>query len=379
MLTHSACLEVTVHKATFRYPLRIVQGLLLLSLAACLLIPSLGSGETFPEVPLPAPQDPVQRRYLGLQNDQPFTLRQVEGKVVLVEILNILCPHCRKQTKPYNQLYEMIEADPATRGRIKMLGVAVANDREDIEDFVEVYEVAFPVVSDRHFDLHRALNAGRTPFTLYVLRDQPGDIGVIADTHLGGDDKMDELFAYLKQMLVMQTSDFTSLPDLEQADAEVLAPPQSEAEVVQMVTAAFASQGEALDDVTPLKLKSGRQVYTASVVRGGKRVPLFAEVASRSAICDICHSVHFFYVFDADGTVLSFEPLHLTKYGNVEWTPDEVAQFTRRVVGKKLGGGWQFDRKVDAVTSATMTSAIIFDDLRQGQELLEELHREGWL
>jgi len=368
-----------VLKQTLRHPLRIVQYLVLLSLAACLLVPSLGSGETFPEVPLPAPQDPAQRAYLGLKDDRPFTLRQVEGKVVLVEILNILCPHCRKQTKPYNRLYQMLEADPATRGRVKMLGVAVANDIEDIEDFVEIYEVAFPVVSDRHFELHRALNAGRTPFTLYVLRDKPGDIGVIADTHLGGDNKMDELFAYLKQMLVMQTSDFTSLPSLEQPDSEELAPPQSSAEVAKLVEAAFAAQGEQLSGFRQLKLESGRRVYTASVLRDGKRQPLFAEVTSRSAICDICHSVHFFYVFDRDGKVLSFEPLHLTKYGNVEWNSAEVEHFRSRVVGKKLAGGWQFDAKVDAVTSATMTSAIIFDDLRQGRELLEELHRKGLL
>ena len=366
-------------KKTLRHPLRIVQCLVLLSLAACLLVPSLGSGETFPEVPLPAPQDSAQRAYLGLQDDQPFTLRQVEGKVVLVEILNILCPHCRRQTKPYNELYQMLEADPATRGRVKMLGVAVANDSEDIADFVEIYEVAFPVVSDRHFDLHRALNAGRTPFTLYVLRDQPGDIGVIADTHLGGDDKMQELFDYLKQMLQMKVSDFATLPPLEQSDGELLQPPQSAAELEGMIAVAFAEQGEAVEEVRLRTLPSGRQVYTASVVRDGRRQPLFAEVASRSAICDICHSVHFFYVFDASGMVLSFKPLHLTKYGNVEWDEAEVAQFTRRVVGRPLAGGWTFSAKVDAVTSATMTSAIIFDDLNRGRELLEELRSKGLL
>ena len=48
--------------------------------------------------------------------------------ITLVELLNVLCPRCRKQTKPYTELYAMLEADPATRGRIKMLGVAVARN-----------------------------------------------------------------------------------------------------------------------------------------------------------------------------------------------------------------------------------------------------------
>ena len=36
-----------------------------------------------------------------------------------------------------------------------------------------------------------------------------------------------------------------------------------------------------------------------------------------------------------------------------------------------------FDPKVDAVTSATISSAIIFDSIAQGQALLEELRNKG--
>lgn len=336
-------------------------------------------GEPFPEVPLPAPTDPAQRAYLGLADDRPFILSQVEGRIVLVEMLNVLCPHCRKQTKPYNELYRMIEADPETRGRIKMLGVAVANDDEAIQDFVDIYGVIFPVVSDRHFKLHRALRAGPTPFSLYVLRDRAGDSGVITDTHLGVDHKMAELFTYLKGLLTMQTSEFAALPQDEEAASEELLPPQSEAEIAMMVKEAFAAQGAGLGDFRILDLPSGRWVYTATLVRDGRRQPIFAEIASRSAICDICHSVHFFYVFDRTGLVLDFAPLHLTKYGNVEWDNADIDHFTRRVVGKRLAGSWDFDPKLDAVTSATMTSAIIFDNFDQGRELLEELHMEKLL
>jgi len=347
--------------------------------ASCLWAAPAEIGETFPEVPLPAPQNAAQRSYLGLADDAPFTLRQVEGKVVLVEMLNVLCPHCRKQTKPYNELYAMIEADPATRGKIKMLGVAVANDDEAIADFVDIYQVAFPVVSDRTFKLHRALRAGPTPFSLYVLRDAPGGSGVIAGTHLGEDHDMTALFAYLKELLAMPSSEFAGLAPETPDETEALKPPQSPQEVAGMVEAAFAALGDGLQGFHSLTLPSGRELYTASVARDGRRQPLFAEVASRSAICDVCHSVHFFYVFDRDGRVLAFTPLHLTKYGNVEWSAADIEHFTTRVVGKKLGDPWDFDRKVDAVTSATMTSAIIFDDLSRGGELLRELHAAGLL
>lgn len=354
---------------------------LLILLQATLLLAEneIDIGETFPEVALPAPSEPDQRTYLGLTDDQPFMLSQIKATVVLVEMLNVLCPHCRKQTKPYNELYRMIEADPETRGRVKMLGVAVANDDEAIEDFVDIYSVRFPVVSDRHFKLHRALRAGPTPFSLYVLRDRADDVGVIAGTHLGTDHDMDELFDYLKDLLTMQASDFTMLPrDIASVAADLM-PPQSETEIAKMVKHSFLMQGNGLSDFRRLTLPSGRWVYAATLFRDGHRQPIFAEIASRSAICDICHSVHFFYLFDRSGLVLGFEPLYLTKHGNVEWSQAEIDHFTKRVVGKKLVGSWNFDSKLDAVSSATMTSAIIFDDLGHGRELLQELHGQNLL
>lgn len=340
---------------------------------------SIAAGELFPEVALPAPLDPAQRSYLGLANEQPFTLSQIEGRVVLVEILNALCPHCIRQTQPYNQLYRKIEADPETRGRIKMLGVAVANNAEEIDDFVVIYSVAFPVIPDRHFKLHKALRAGPTPFSVYLLRNRPGETYVVTDTHLGNDFKTDELFDYLKELLTMKASEFTPLPSEKKQVETELQPPQSAAEVSRLVKDAFAAQGKDLNNFRRLELPSKRWVYTAMVTRNGHKQPIFAEVTNRSAICDICHSVHFFYVFDQTGLVLDFAPLHLTKYGNVEWNQTEIAHFARRVVDKRLTGTWNFDSKVDAVSSATMTSAIIFNDLGQGGELLEELQNEKLL
>ncbi len=336
-------------------------------------------GETSPRVALPTPSDPAERAYLGLSDAPTFTLDQVEGRVVLVEMLNVLCPHCIKQTGPYNALYRRLQNDAVTRGQVKMLGVAVANSDEQIDDFVVIYDVAFPVVSDRRFALHRAVRGGPTPFSIYLLRDGPGETGVVAGTHLGEDHDMDSLFDYLTYLLESQTAEFKGLAPAEAPAQAELHPPQSDEEVAQRVQAAFAVQGPALRDFRQLDLPSGRRVYAASIERNGQREPLFAEVASRSAICDICHNVHFFYLFDQRGRVLAFEPLHLTKYGNVEWNEAELARFVSRVVGKPLVGTWNFDPKLDAVSTATMTSAIIFDSLDQGRQLLEELRAQGLL
>jgi hypothetical protein len=51
----------------------------------------------------------------------------------------------------------------------------------------------------------------------------------------------------------------------------------------------------------------------------------------------------------------------------------------RRVVGRYLTVPHAYDPRVDAVTSATITSAIIFDSLEQGEGLLQELREQGLL
>jgi hypothetical protein len=48
-----------------------------------------------------------------------------------------------------------------------------------------------------------------------------------------------------------------------------------------------------------------------------------------------------------------------------------------RIFGKSLTKPFIFDSQVDAVSSATITSSIIFDSLSQGEKLLEELKVKG--
>lgn len=356
--------------------------ILLLALAAPAWgAPLLQMGDRFPEVPLPTPAAPAARAYLGLPEAPTFTVGQVPGEVVLVEILNVFCPHCQRQTKPYNELYRKLQADPATRGHIRMLGVAVGNSPEQIDDFVTVYGVLFPVVADRQFKFHRATGGSRTPFSIYVRQDPGGPGcggGVVAGTELGEDPAVDALFSYLKDVAGMAPAEFAALAGSEpRAEVKVapFLPPQQLQERVRQVLAARGP----LTDFARVKLTGERQVYTALAGEPGSRQRYFAEVVDRASICDVCHDVHFIYVFDRTGKVVDFVPLHLTKYGNVVWNAAEAEKMKKRVVGQYLTAPRPFDPKLDAVTKATMTSAIIFDQLARGEELMQALEKQGLL
>lgn len=67
------------------------------SLAAQELQP-LGFGDSFPELRLKAPVEQAARNYLGLGKAADFSLSQLGGELVLVELLNVHCPHCQMQT-----------------------------------------------------------------------------------------------------------------------------------------------------------------------------------------------------------------------------------------------------------------------------------------
>ena len=63
------------------------------------------------------------------------------------------------------------------------------------------------------------------------------------------------------------------------------------------VRTAFTRVGT-IEQFDKLSLVSRRQVYRALIRQGQTRQWLFAEVTSRSSVCDICHDVHFIYLFD---------------------------------------------------------------------------------
>jgi hypothetical protein len=69
----------------------------------------------------------------------------------------------------------------------------------------------------------------------------------------------------------------------------------------------------------------------------------------------------------------------LTKYGNEDWDEADIGAMRRRIVGRYIYRPFSFKAKVDAVTSATITSAAIFRGLNEGQVLFEELKARGLL
>jgi peroxiredoxin len=166
----------------------------------------LKAGDMFPFVPVPAPKDPVRRNYLGLPPDKEMvTIGDVQADLLVLEILNVYCFSCQGQALALNDVYKLIEMRPHLKGRIKILGVALQNTREQVEEFKKEYGVLFPVMPDPEGNAEALIGPGiHTPFSLYIRRNASGSMGLIIGTHEGPVEDRQVLFDGLVTLLMKE-------------------------------------------------------------------------------------------------------------------------------------------------------------------------------
>ena len=49
----------------------------------------ISAGMTLPRFTLQAPASPDERKYLGVEGSEPFTLSQIAGKMVIIDVLDV--------------------------------------------------------------------------------------------------------------------------------------------------------------------------------------------------------------------------------------------------------------------------------------------------
>jgi peroxiredoxin len=125
-------------------------------------------GGTLPDFTLAVPKEAAERTYLGLSGSGSFRIPQIKANIVIVEIFSMYCPFCQKEAPNVNRLYEKIEADPALKGHVKILGIGVGNSGFEVGIFKKKYNVSFPLFPDGDFALHQLLGEVRTPYFIAV-------------------------------------------------------------------------------------------------------------------------------------------------------------------------------------------------------------------
>lgn len=133
----------------------------------------------------PAPESAAGKKYLGLSGQGTFTLADIKGGTVILEIFSMYCPICQGEAATVNELYHMIENHSRLRGKVKIIGVGTGNTPFEVEVFRKKYGVPFPLFADDGFTMQKtSADRIRTP-TFLTLKIGQGKQPVVQDVHVG--------------------------------------------------------------------------------------------------------------------------------------------------------------------------------------------------
>jgi thiol-disulfide isomerase/thioredoxin len=314
------------------------------------------------------------RQYLGLAGDAKPILKNIEADLVIVEFMSVYCSACQMQASIFNQLHSEMEKDSALRSRVKIVVVAVGNNQREVSKFRKGRETVSPILPDPKFTVYERLaNSMRVPYTMLLRKAKNDDI-IPVSSYKGLIRSYESLLQEIKAALqydedILRLKQGEVLADdaVERTELKI-----SEGELAaKLREIMIKTSGDENIAIKTVSLPDGRRVYEGDADSDGKHVRYLAVVVSRESICNICHAIQFMYVLDETGRLAGFEPIYLTKYGNGNetWDEKDVEKIRRRVLGRSVLQSINFDPEVDAVTSATITSAIIFHEFAQGKKI----------
>lgn len=168
---------------------------------------SLEAGDTFPHFPVPSTIDRADLEYLGLPPDKEMsTISNIQADLLVVEILNVYCFACQSQALALNEVYKSIANRPNVKGQIiKIIGMAIGNTQEDVDDFRERYGLLFPIIPDSAGLSARFMGPDvAPPFCLYIRRVGSGKLGLVAGTHGGVIEDDERLLKGLDELCKME-------------------------------------------------------------------------------------------------------------------------------------------------------------------------------
>ena len=126
------------------------------------------------EMALSVPKASNHQEYLGVSGGGSFKIPDIKADVVIVEIFGVTCPHCLKAAPSLNKLYENIEDNPASKGRVKLIGIGAGNDIYEINYYRKKYKIKFPLFDDEDYAIHEQIGEPGTPYFICVRIDESG-------------------------------------------------------------------------------------------------------------------------------------------------------------------------------------------------------------
>jgi peroxiredoxin len=334
-------------------------------------------GDSFPDIKFEGSLNALDRNYLGLVDSSNFTLHDIQANLIFVEFLNKFCTHCQQQARILNELFEDIQRDSSLQTQVKMLGVGMGNSLFQMHTYRTEKDIPFPLVPDPNFIIHEALGQPKAPF-IVIFKKTADSKGIVSATFLGLVSSKELFLNALKNLLqpdvysIAETDDQKIEPRTETPTAGL-----TEADFEKLVKDHLKQQGYRILKFERVPLADQEVLFKAQLKLKGNKSVIFIREIYRNTVCDICHDTHFWYSFDSNGNIAHFAPIYLPKSYNKEWNEKDVQKFKQRLENHTVAESFEFNPEVDAITSATITSSLIFDTMNKTKYLFDKLKAQG--
>ena len=259
-----------------------------------------------------------------------------------------------------------------------MMAIGAGNDQWDIAPQEKLYD--FPIIADDDYRFHKLVGRPPTPFLIFARPHGAGQL-LVVDSHLGRLEDSDVLLSMVRRAFRTDVSRLavkaSETSGSAQEEMQELSLPVSEKQLMARVRQSLTLNGKEAQDITEISLPGWGRIFSGKSVES--RRTLFARVVARRIPCGDCHDVFYVYSFDADGNFIRFVPISIFKYGNQPWDAADAGKIQLRLQDRSLSTGIQFDRKVDAVSSATISSELVFHSIGQTAQVVEALKKQGFI
>jgi hypothetical protein len=149
-------------------------------------------------------------------------------------------------------------------------------------------------------------------------------------------------------------------------------------DVIKLIDESMGRLGNKVLSTEKLIMDDSKAIYVTKLFPENSGVYLFSLLESRPSLCDVCHDTHYIYIIDRNGRIIDFIPVRLTKLNNISWSEEDLKKIKDSVVGRNIFENFSFNPKVDAVSTATMTSSLVFESLNLGKNVLEKFKDYGF-
>ncbi|MFA6221895.1 MAG: TlpA disulfide reductase family protein [Desulfomonilaceae bacterium] len=138
------------------------------------------NADTLKNIKFDAPENLVDKKYLGLPDGKTFHLGQVRSNYLIIELFSMYCPVCQRSAGTVNQVYDLIHNTQGVRDNFKVIGIGVGNTPYEVSVFKKKFQVGFPLIADDNFVIQKALsNDIRTPTFIVAKLSGKGQLGIV--------------------------------------------------------------------------------------------------------------------------------------------------------------------------------------------------------